>query len=389
MEEHGVPQREITYHNRVSRIVQENCVTCHRDGGVAPMPLDSYEQVDGFSEMIKWVVTQGTMPPWFATQDHGVFKNDMRLSARDKRDLLSWIDGGKPLGDDELAPAPRHFAEGWMLEREPDAIITLPAPELVPERGVLDYRYVTVPTNFDRDVWVRSAEVRPTAPQVTHHVIAYYEDEEGDERGRGAFFLGWAPGVPPVDFPDGSAKLLKKGQPLRFELHYTPNGTAQYDQTEIALILADESMVREVKTSAVTTRDFEIPPRAENHQVVAEQTFRTGASVLSMLPHMHLRGKAFRVEHIRTDGSTEVVLDVPRYDFNWQLSYEFAEPLRVEAGETLRGIAWYDNSSGNPWNPDPDVPVRYGEQTFEEMMFGFYDYIEDAPARSVTTQAGG
>jgi hypothetical protein len=278
---------------------------------------------------------------------------------------------------------------GWMLEREPDAIIRLPEPEEVPERGVLDYRYVTVPTDFGRDVWIQSAEVRPTAPTVTHHVIAYYQSDEGDERGRGDFFVGWAPGMPPVDYPDGSAKLLKAGQPLRFELHYTPNGTAHLDQTEIALVFAEEEPTRIVRTSAVATSDFEIPPHAANHEVVAEQTFRRGGTILSMLPHMHLRGKAFRIEHVKSDGSSTVVLDVPRYDFNWQLWYEFAEPLRIERGETLRATAWYDNSSGNPWNPDPSVPVHYGEQTFEEMMFGFYDFIQDPRPRESTVIADG
>jgi len=196
--------------------------------------------------------------------------------------------------------------------------------------------------------------------------------------------------MPPVDYPEGSAKLLRKGQPLRFELHYTPTGTAQYDQTEIALVFADAPPTREVLTSAVATREFEIPPPAANHAVTGAPTFERAGTILSMLPHMHLRGKAFRIEHIRRDGSTAVVLDVPRYDFNWQLWYEFAEPLRIEAGETLRGTAWYDNSAGNPWNPDPSVTVGYGEQTFEEMMFGFYDFIQDpVGTRTVQTTAGG
>jgi hypothetical protein len=373
----SVPARDVTYHNRVSRIVQESCVDCHRAGGVAPFALDSYAQVEGFAPMIRYAVGEGLMPPWYASPDHGVWKNDMSLSERDKRDLLAWIEAGMPEGDPSTAPIPKSHVDGWALEREPDAIITLPEPQEIPERGVLDYRYISVPTDFDRDVWVRAAEIRPTAAQQTHHVIAYFENEDAGERQLGAFFMGWAPGMPAVDYGDGAAKRLPKGQTLRFELHYTPNGTAAVDETRLGLIFSDEPPGREVHTSAVTTSDFEIPPHAADHEVVADLEFRRGGTLVSLLPHMHLRGKAFRYELIRSDGSETVVLDVPRYDFNWQLWYDFADPLRVEAGDVLRGRAWYDNSTGNPWNPDPDAVVTYGEQTFEEMMFGFFDWIPD------------
>ena len=301
----------------------------------------------------------------------------MSLAERDKRDLLAWIDAGMPVGDPRMAPEEPERVEGWALSREPDAVITIPEPQQIPEQGVLDYRYVSVPTNFEKDMWVRAAEIRPTAAQQTHHVIAYLEVERDGEPSQGPFFIGWAPGMPHVDYGDDAAKRLPKGQTLRFELHYTPNGTAAVDRTELALIFSEEPPGREVRTSAVATQEFEIPPHAPNHEVVADLEFERAGTLVSLLPHMHLRGKAFRYELIRADGTEQIVLDVPRYDFNWQLWYEFAEPLRVEEGDVLRGRAWYDNSPGNPWNPDPDATVTYGEQTFEEMMFGFFDWIPD------------
>ena len=376
----SLPERPVTYHSRVSRIVQERCVTCHRDGGVAPFALDSYAQVKGFAPMIKHVVTEGFMPPWYAAPEYGDWKNDITLSERDKRDLLAWIDDGAPEGEEGSGPVARTFVDGWQMEREPDRIVQLFEPQEIPPSGVLDYRYVSVPTGFEDDVWVRAAEVLPTASTATHHVIAYLEDPDGS-RGRGAFLFGWAPGMPPVDYGEDAAKLIPRGATIRFELHYTPNGRAAVDRTRLGLVTLDSAPVRAVRTSSVNTDEFEIPPYAENHEVVAERSFRRGGHMLAFLPHMHLRGKAFRYELIKPDGSEEILLDVPRYDFNWQLWYEFRDPLRIEPGYVLRGRAWYDNSERNPWNPDPTQPVRYGEQTFEEMMFGFYDWIPDPPDR--------
>ncbi|MCI0433129.1 MAG: hypothetical protein L0271_05690 [Gemmatimonadetes bacterium] len=183
--------------------------------------------------------------------------------------------------------------------------------------------------------------------------------------------------MPPNVYPADAGKRLPRDAWIMFELHYTPNGTAMTDQSMIGLVFADTPPAREVRTAWVATTEFEIPPGASNHELVAERTFRRDGTLLSLMPHMHVRGKAFRYELIRRDGSTEIVLDVPRYDFNWQLQYEFAKPLRIEAGDVLRGRAWYDNSAGNPANPDPTRTVTYGRQTFDEMMFGFYDWIAD------------
>lgn len=370
-----VPERAITYHSRVGRILDRNCVTCHRIGGVGPMALDSYQQAFGFRHMIRHMVEQELMPPWYASPEHGEWANDRRLSERDRRDLFAWIDAGAPEGDAASAPLRRGFAEGWQLGRAPDAVIRIPEAREVPAQGVLEYDYMYVKTNWEEDRWVTAAEIVPTAPQVTHHVIVFLEEPDAEERG--PWLVGYAPGMQPSEWPEGTAKRIPAGAWLMFELHYTPNGQATSDETQMGLVFADEEPESHVVTTAVMTTDFEIPPHAPDHEVVAEMTFERPGRILTLLPHMHLRGKAFRYELIRDDGTQEILLDVPRYDFNWQLWYESAEPIRIRPGDRLRGRAWYDNSEANPANPDPSVPVRYGEQSFEEMMFGFFEWVPE------------
>ncbi|MEX0891927.1 MAG: redoxin domain-containing protein [Gemmatimonadota bacterium] len=372
-----VPERPVTYHERVGRIIQENCVSCHRAGGVAPFSLETYEDVYGFRGMVRFVLEEGRMPPWFANPEHGAFRNDPSLPERDRRDVLAWLEAGAPAGDPGAAPRPLVWVDGWQLGREPDAVVELPEPQDVPASGVVDYRYIFVKTDFQEDRWIRQIEARPTAPQVTHHVIAYLQGP--DDEGRGAWLGATAPGVPANVFPDGTAKRLPAGAWIMFEVHYTPNGTATRDQTRLGLVFADGPPVREVETTSVSTTRFAIPPGAANHEVVARRGFERAGSITAMLPHMHVRGKAFRYEVERTDGTREILLDIPRYDFNWQLFYEPAEPVHVAPGDELVGYAWYDNSAGNPANPDPTATVRFGEQTFEEMMFGFFDFVPDEP----------
>jgi hypothetical protein len=386
-----LPKREITYHSRASRIIQESCASCHRTGGVAPFALDTYRQAYGFREMIRLVVEDRRMPPWFANPAHGKWANDRTLADRDRRDLLAWIAAGAPEGDPETSAAPRTWVEGWQMDEAPDAVFELPEPQQVPAQGVVDYRYVYVRTDFAEDKWVTRAEARPTAWDITHHIIAFIE-APGDEEA-GPLLVGYAPGLPPYTFPSGSAKRLPKGAWLKFQLHYTPNGKAGVDRSKVGLVFADGPPERVIETSAVTTDEFEIPPHAASHEVVAEREFKRGGTIISLMPHMHLRGKAYRYELIRPDGTEEVILDVPRYDFKWQLWYEFKEPLVIMPGYRLRGRAWYDNSRGNPANPDPTVAVRWGDQSFEEMQIGFFDWIPEKPATEhrirSTRRAGG
>ncbi|MGH7501948.1 MAG: redoxin domain-containing protein [Longimicrobiales bacterium] len=382
-----VPLHEITYHNRVSRIIRDNCETCHRTGGIAPFALASYEDVSGFRGMIRYAVQEQRMPPWFANPAHGEWRNDRRLSERDRRDLLAWIDAGAPEGDKAAGAGDRSWVDGWQLTDEPDAVVAIPEPHDVPAEGVVEYQYKYVQTHFGEDKWITAIESRPTAPAVTHHIIVFLVDGPDDEEGE--WLGGTAPGVPPQVYPQGSGKKLPKDAWLMFELHYTPNGTAATDQSRVALEFADSRPDRVVETSFVATTEFEIPAGAPNHEIVADLTFEESGTLINLLPHMHLRGKAFRYELIHADGTKNVVLDVPRYDFNWQLIYEFAEPLHVEKGDVLRGRAWYDNSANNPANPDPGKVVTFGQQSFEEMMFGFFDWIPDRASPPTVTETGG
>lgn len=368
----GVP----TYHARVAGILQENCVTCHRDGGIGPFALTSYEAAREKAPYIRAMVASGRMPPWFADPAYGEWKNERRLSEDERRDLLAWIDAGAPEGDPDQAPPPREFVEGWQLGEAPDTVIPIPEPQQVPAEGVIDYRYVYVKTDYPEDRWIEKAELRPTANEVAHHAIVFQEAPEDENRG--PWIVGWAPGVPPSSFPEGTGKLLPAGGWLMFQLHYTTMGEQATDRTELALVFADETPDRRVRTRSVGTTDFEIPPGANHHEVVAELEFEEDGEILSFLPHMHYRGEAFRYELVRPDGTEEVLLEVPDYEFDWQLSYEAAEPVPVDSGMVLRGRAWYDNSADNPRNPDPTVAVEFGEQSFDEMMFGFFEWVPRA-----------
>jgi len=376
--------RPLTYHNRISRIVQQNCVGCHREEGVAPFSLERYESVHARRRMIGFMTGTGRMPPWFA--HGGEWSNDRSLSARDLRDLSAWLAADAPEGDPADAPLPRRFAAGWTIGK-PDAVIEIPQSFAVPATGVVDYQYMYVKTDFGEDKWVKAVEILPTAPQVTHHVLVLIEPPNakrprdaapGEPIWRGGidgYFAVTAPGHPGTVFADGLAKKLPAGAWLKFQLHYNPNGTAATDRSRIGLVFAAEPPAREILTDSVYDTGFVIPPGAKNFEVMAEHTFEKAGTLLSFFPHTHVRGQAFRYELVRPDGTSEVLLDIPRYDFNWQLNYEFAKPHAVQPGSKLRARAWYDNSADNRANPDPTAAVRFGEQTFEEMMIGYFDWV--------------
>ncbi len=374
------PAVALTYHARVERIIQNNCVECHRKGGVAPFVLDTYDEVVANKAMIKKTVDKGTMPPWFATPpkkgEHSVFANDRSLSESDKKDLFAWLASDLKKGDPADAPLPRTFDGGWNIGK-PDAVFELVKPVAVKAEGVMPYQIERVPTNFDEDRWVQALEVLPTARDVTHHVLVFAVPK-GRPLGIEAagFFAAYAPGSNSVVYPEGYAKKLPKGYDLIFQLHYTPNGKATTDRTRIALAFAKEKPVHEVHVFGISNQGFTIPAGNGNHKVVASDTF--DGHVLALFPHSHVRGKAMKYDLRTAKGETRTILDVPGYDFNWQLHYRFREPLAVKMDELVY-TAWYDNSPGNPANPDAKKDVKWGPQTFDEMHLGYVEFVFDRP----------
>ena len=395
--------RPVTYHNRISRIVQEKCESCHRAGGMAPMPLQSYKQVYDRRAVITYMTKSGRMPPWGAAKGVGSWANDVSLSERELADLQAWVKAGAPAGDPKDAPLPRRYVAGWNIGK-PDAVVQIPDTFRIPAQGVVEYKYSYVKTDFAEDKWITAMEIRPTAAKAVHHVLVFLEEpgrkemndktrkpgEPAPQGGIDGYFAATAPGATGVVFPAGLGKRLPKGAWLKFQIHYQPNGTEQVDQTQLGFQFADAPVAEVQSRSAFTTR-FEIPPHAPKHEVRATHVFRTGGTLLSLFPHMHLRGAAFRFELVKPDSTVEMLLDVPRFDFNWQSYYELKTPRHIEAGSRLRATAWYDNSKNNPFNPDPTKSVRFGEQTFEEMMIGYFDFVADpapAPAADTTKKSG-
>ena len=386
------PPTTATYHGQISRIVRQHCVECHRDGGVGPFPLDSYDDLVAHAGMVREVIERGIMPPWFAAPTppdretgrvHTPWANDRSLAEAEKRDLLEWLAGGRPKGDPAEAPAARKFPEGWQIGT-PDAVFEFAEPVAVPATGVMPYQTVIVETNLPEDRWVRAIEVQPGDRNVVHHALIHLAgvDEDGadsprDEaaRERGGFWGEYVPGQNTLVYPDGFAKLLPKGSRLRFQMHYTPNGKATSDRTRVGVIYTKEPPKHEVRVAGIVNPRISIPPGATDHREEASLRLPFDATIMGFLPHMHVRGKACRYEVVRADGDRTTLLDIPRYDFNWQLLYRLHEPLPLQAGDTLVFTAWYDNSAANPANPDPTKTVRWGPQTFDEMHLGYVEYF--------------
>lgn len=382
----GLGVDAITYHNRVSRILQENCVTCHREGGIAPFSLAEYRFAHGYRNMILYVLENGIMPPWYADPAHGSWSNDRSLDPADRAALLRWIADGAPEGDLTDGIPPRRWATGWNIG-QPDAVFSFPEPVRIQAEGAMDYQYIYVQTNFPEDRWIQRMEIRHTQPQVTHHAIVFLEAPGARPAGRAApgqevfqtgvdgFFAATAPGAVGVDFGEGQAKRLPAGAWLKFQMHYTPNGRAVDDVSSIGFVFADGPPAVEVETASAFNVRFRIPPHAARHEVVGEFRFPEDGEIQRFFPHTHVRGVAFRYELVQPNGSTRTLLDIPRYNFNWQLTYDAASPIPVPAGSILRATAWYDNSANNPANPDPAQEVRFGEQTWDEMMLGYFDWV--------------
>jgi len=406
-----------TFHGHIQHILQRHCQRCHHEGGAAPFALETYEQTRGWGDMIQEVIVERRMPPWGANPQIGRFRNDPRLSDEDIAAITSWVEAGAPKGDPAQAPAKISWPVGWAIGA-PDVVYTA-GKHRVPAEGRLPYRYVHVPTEFPEDRWVQAAQVVSTSPEVVHHVLVLLQ-EDRNRRGKGrpyrppfhwsqlfqdvppaermehirrnekylkdllqagggihGYFLAELPGGPPIVYPEGHAKLLPAGATLVFQIHYTPNGKVRESETRLALRFAKTAPKHVRSVHAASSVTFTIPPGAPRHRVTTSFRFPRGATLLSFLPHMHLRGHSMRYSLARPDGSTETLLDVPHFDFDWQQEYVLAKPLRVAKGSRLVAEAVFDNSPGNPQNPDPRQTVYFGLQSDEEMMIPYFEVIWD------------
>jgi hypothetical protein len=397
----GAADDSPTFARDVLPIIQKRCQNCHVSGEVAPMTFVTYADVRPWAKAIREAVLRRTMPPWHADPTASQrFANDRSLPDEERKTLVAWVDGGAPEGTPVPYPTPSPRQNGWKLG-PPDWKIRIPEFS-IPAKGTVEYTYIILPMGLTEDKWVRAAEYNVEQRSLVHHINAFvripgspffrnYEPNRyfvptGDERlvserrgtFRRQFILGYEPGYNPRPWGDGRAKLVPAGSDLVLELHYTANGRAALDHTEFGLYFAPEPPRQRVYTTGAVNQSIEIPAGVSDYRSDAELVFAKDAVLLSMQPHMHLRGKAMEFRLVRPDGSTEPLLAVPRYDFNWQTTYFLEKPVPVAAGSRIECAAHFDNSTNNPANPDPAKTVRWGDQSWEEMHIGFMDIAFDA-----------
>lgn len=371
----------VTYSNQIARLFNRRCVECHREGEIGPFALISYEEAAGWGEMIAEVVREERMPPWHANPAHGEFLNARRLTDEERSLIETWVANGCPRGDPADLPEPPQFIDGWQLPRPPDVVYAMSeTPFVVPAdagRAGVRYQWFEIDPGITEDQWFNAAEVQPGARSVVHHIIVFAKLPGVRARKDFVFLTAYVPGLRLAPMPAGVAKRIPAGSKLVFEVHYTPDGRARDDISRVGFCFVDPATVeQEIVTTEVVKTDFVIPPGAANEVFTA----RSGASpgdlqLLSLSPHMHLRGKSFRFEALFPNGTREILLDVPRYDFNWQTRYVLAEPRILPAGTRILCTAAFDNSPENLANPDPTATVKWGEQSWDEMLIGYFDVM--------------
>ncbi len=384
----------VTFHKDVAPVLQRNCQGCHRAGEAAPMPLLTYQQTRPWAKAIKEATLSKKMPPWFADPHTGKWANDRTMKQEEIDVLAAWADSGAKEGDAKDAPQALEFIEGWNIGK-PDLTVAMPLEYEVVPSGTIDYQYIVIPTGLAEDKWVRAAEARPGNRTLVHHIIAFVREpgskwladakpgvpfvpKKGDGGlGSAEFLVGYAPGSPAVILKPGMAKRLKAGSDIVLQMHYTANGKPGTDKSSIGLRFTDEPVTHRVITGAVATNKFAIPAGAVHHEVKASLTLQADSEFVNLLPHMHLRGKSFEYRVTYPDGGTETMLSVPRYDFSWQLWYEFDKPKKMPKGTRIDITGVFDNSANNKFNPDPGKEVKWGEQSWEEMCMGFFDAAID------------
>ena len=404
------PNSAVTFTKDVAPIIFQNCAVCHRPGEVAPMSFLSYKEVRPWAKSIRETVVTRQMPPWYADPNHGEFINDRRLTQKQIDTIVAWVEGGAKEGNPkDLPQAPKFNDEGWSIGK-PDVVLSMTEEFSVPTDGEIPYKYYAVPTNFTEDKYVQSVEIKRGAPSVVHHVIVSVRepgqgplppageirldqrrvnpeaardpqrDRENARRGTNpdGMLIGWAPGMSPTQLRPGHAKLVKKGSVLIFQMHYTTNGVAAKDRTSVGLIFAKEPVEKRYIITGPGARDLVIPAGDPSYESRSSFTFKEDSHIWGFMPHMHVRGKDFKYTLVLPDGSSKVLLNVPKYDFNWQLNYWLKAPVAAPKGSRLECVAHHDNSVNNKYNPDPTKTVYWGDQTWEEMMIGWFDYTVDS-----------
>jgi hypothetical protein len=390
-----------TFHKDVEPILQQHCQECHRPGEIGPMALLTYEQARPWAKAIKSAVLKNQMPPWPADPHYGKFSNDRSLTKQQIDTLAAWADAGAPEGSKADVPKPRTWVEGWNIGK-PDVIVEMPKAIDIPAAGEVEYQYIVVPTGFTEDKWVQSVEIRPSDRTVVHHAVIFIRPP-GDRwlstaqpgvpfvptvstpsqrfsNTQGGFndvLTIYTPGMVPDEWKPGEAKQIKAGSDIVFQMHYTASGKPGSDKTRIGLVFAKEPPTRRIITIGALNNAFKIPAGDGNFKAEATVPVANPMTVVSLFPHLHLRGKAFQYDVIYPTGETETILKVDDWSLNWQLSYKLAKPLVLQPGMKVKATAWWDNSANNPANPDPTKEVHWGEQSWEEMMIGFMDVAVD------------
>lgn len=375
---------QVTFCKQVSRVLNQHCVECHRPGEIGPFSLIDYDEITGWGDTILETLDSGRMPPWNANPKHGHFRNSRLMPETDKQVLRDWIKAGMPYGEVSDLPPPQTFSSDWQLPRTPDLVLKMrDKPFHVPATGTVEYQYFVVDPHFETDQWVSASQVIPGNRPTVHHCIVFIRPpDESDVRGVG-YLSGYVPGQRSFSFPPGYARRIPAGSKFVFQMHYTPNGVEQQDLTQIGMTFIPEAEVtHEVLTLLGIEQEFEIPPHTADFAVHGDVGwFPRQAELLAIVPHMHVRGKSFQAAS-RCGDKMQILLDVPRYDFNWQHVYELKTPLKLDSIDELNFTARFDNSKQNPANPDPSQTVTWGDQTWEEMAIAFFEISEPRGAAS-------
>ena len=377
-----------TFSKDIAPILYKSCVECHRASGMAPMALMTYEDARPWARAVKQKVSSKEMPPWGADPTIGKFENDISLSKAEIDTIAAWAEGGAPEGSKADLPKAPVFAEGWSIGK-PDYVFKMPIPVTVPADGTVPYTYVTIPTNLKEDIWIRGVELKPTDRRVVHHIIGDLTTGTPTDldpkpvRDKALTEIGGIGGLVPGRlyglFEDGVARKIPAGSSIVLQMHYTTIGQQVVDQTEVGVVITKEppAKLRQAGGGQMPNTTFVIPPMNPSYEVSAKTVFQKDTYLSGLYPHMHVRGKDVIYKAIYPDGKEEVLLSVPKYDFNWQTSYKLATPKFMPKGTTLMVVAHYDNSPGNRFNPDPKSEVRWGDQTWEEMLIGYYNTIDN------------